>query len=473
MSQQIAEKYRFENGKPYPSRAATSADDYLRSVLRAERFIAQHQRHSSVGEGIYWLSQVSDESLADPSFYGGTAGIAYFYLKLYETTGEERFKNIAQQALDYLVVHWKDLLNQPNPSLSFPIFSQGLYAGIAGIGLTFIEAYELFHDEQTKSALRDIVSYYQITARSTVLGAQWTGSVAVLLDGGILLFLLSVDESLPELNAKPLIAQAGKAYLAKGKAAENGGLQFDGFDGLADYSAPNFEFGTAGAGYVLLKLYQFTRDQQYLQGAYAAAEYLKQLRYPQKKGYLIPYHLNHDGTPITDNQGKPIFYLSLCHGPSATAKFYYELYKTDGDAANLEVISQLFDGLESLGAPEQESAGLWNCVTVCCGNAGLLHAFIGLYQATAEQRWLDLAKRTAATLLGWEETLDNGASDWPIAWERVHPDDFSRRIGYFDGAAGIALSLLELYLTEKNTYQWKRLVVDPFPERPVARPVAR
>lgn len=460
MTVNIEERYRAGVGKAYPVRQPSSSDDYLQSVLRAERFIAQHAHHTA--EGIYWDSyHTTDPNNVDSSFYGGGAGIAYFYLKLYQVTHEQQYADIVHQATRYVVAHWRETLAYANPIL--PQFAQGLYAGVGGIGLTLADIYEYFHDETAEQGIREIVDYYRDTAKETSSGLEWTGSVALILDGGIILFLQRVQELFPEWPLQSLIVQAGAAYLDKGKPTANGGLIFDGFDGLTDYSAPNFEFGTAGAGYVLLKLYEFTQDDKYLQGAYAAAEYLKQLRYPQKKGYLIPYHLNDDGTPVTDGNGNPIFYLSLCHGPSATAKFYFEFYKVTSETDNLEIIDNLFDGLESLGAPEYQSAGLWNCVTLCCGNAGLLHAFIGLYHATGNIRWKNLAQRTAATLLGWEEQLEGDASDWPIAWERIKPDDFSRRLGYFDGAAGIALSLLEIYLTEQGNYQWDRLIVDPFP----------
>lgn len=459
MVQDIEDRYRAGIGKPYPLKPAASPDDYLQSVLRAERFIARYAHH--LDEGTYWAETTTSSDKVNSTFYGGGAGIAYFYLKLYEATQEQRYADIIGEAARYLSTHWRQTLNQPNPLL--PQFAEGLYAGVGGIGLALAEIHGVLQHAASERGVRDIAAYYKDSAKQAADGVEWTGSVALILDGGIILFLIQAQEMFPDLQLTELIEQAGTRYLAKGKPVPNDGLEFDGFDGLTDYSAPNFEFGTAGAGYVLLKLYEFTQDQRYLQGAHAAAEYLKQLRYPQEKGYLIPYHLHHDGSPVTDDNGNPIFYLSLCHGPAATAKFYYELYKATGDDANLEVIGQLFDGLESLGAPERQSAGLWNCVTLCCGNAGLLHAFIGLYQATGAERWQNLARRTAATLLGWEELLDGGASDWPVAWERIRPEIFSRRLGYFDGAAGIALSLLEIYLTEQGRYHWNRLIVDPFP----------
>lgn len=460
MTEEIEERYRAGIGKLYPTQSAATTNDYLQSVLRAERFIARHAHVTD--EGIYWDSESSGApSSVDSSFYGGAAGIAYFYLKLYQTTKEERYADIVREATRYIASHWRDTLTHQAPLL--PQFVQGLYAGVGGIGLALAEVYEQLHDDVSAQGVAEIVDYYKSSAERTPSGIKWTGSVALILDGGIILFLLRANELFPELELQEFIEQAGSEYLSKGKPTATDGLEFDGFDGLTDYSAPNYEFGTAGAGYVLLKLYEFTQDKEYLKGAQKASEYLRTLRYPQDRGYLIPYHLHRDGTPVTDDNGEPIFYLSLCHGPAATAKFYYEFYRVTGDKKHLEVIRQLFDGLESLGAPERQSAGLWNCVTLCCGNAGLLHAFIGLYHATGAERWKNLAERTAATLLGWEERLEGDASDWPIAWERIKPNDFSRRLGYFDGAAGIALSLLQLYLTEIDNYQWNRLIVDPFP----------
>lgn len=49
--------------------------------------------------------------------------------------------------------------------------------------------------------------------------------------------------------------------------------------------------------------------------------------------------------------------------------------------------------------------------------------------------------------------------------ERIKPDQYTRLNGYYVGVAGIAASLLELYVFETGQQGWRRLADDPFPER--------
>ncbi|MFR3284793.1 MAG: hypothetical protein ACLTR6_11020 [Clostridium fessum] len=44
-------------------------------------------------------------------------------------------------------------------------------------------------------------------------------------------------------------------------------------------------------------------------------------------------------------------------------------------------IEELVKGLEATGAPEKRSAGYWNTENICCGTAGLLNMYLGLWAA--------------------------------------------------------------------------------------------
>jgi hypothetical protein len=88
---------------------------------------------------------------------------------------------------------------------------------------------------------------------------------------------------------------------------------------------------------------------------------------------------------------------------------------------------------------------------------------VGLYQSDGNPRWRDLAVRTASVLLGEKEDLGDGAANWPLAWERIKPDNITTPLGYYDGAAGIGGALLQIYLSENGQFQWNRLIDDPFP----------
>jgi lantibiotic modifying enzyme len=58
-------------------------------------------RSVSVPQGRYWLHQINAQKQY-PNFSHGTAGIAFFLLKLYEQTGETRFRDAAVDGAKYL-----------------------------------------------------------------------------------------------------------------------------------------------------------------------------------------------------------------------------------------------------------------------------------------------------------------------------------------------------------------------------------
>jgi hypothetical protein len=77
---------------------------------------------------------------------------------------------------------------------------------------------------------------------------------------------------------------------------------------------------------------------------------------------------------------------------------------------------------------------------------------------------LELAEQSAGVLLGEMKTSEDGENYWRVALDRIAPSVYTVPVGYYDGIAGIASALLQLYLLEANKFHWKRLVDDPFCE---------
>jgi hypothetical protein len=279
------------------------------------------------------------------------------------------------------------------------------------------------------------------------------------------LLLIELYARFREPEVAKLFPEIGRWYLSQGVKQPDGSVSYNGGVGLGFHAAdtpgnnwsPNFELGTAGAAYVLARLYEVTGDASYLEAAKGSAAYLEHIAIPQKKGSLIPYWVS------TDQE--PIFYLGNCHGPAGSARLFYKLYDLTGDRHYFDRIVSLVDGLESLGAPERQSAGFWNNYSICCGNAALVQFFLGLYQADGDARWHDLAIRAGNVLFGEREDHPDQSSSWTIAFERIHPDVFSDDYTYNNGAAGIGCVLLQLYLNESNQFDWRRLPDDPFPTK--------
>ena len=468
----------FKPGHPFRSRPAKDAQDWLDTALRGERYVARHQRED--GEGIHWISDGNDEH--NVNLYNGDAGIAYLYLELARITGDGRFDDIARKASHRLALHWHDAVDH----IAYPFIDNleyGIHLGAAGVGGVLVIAYQRYHDPVVLDALKEILDFYDRNKRSDGNGIYWGDSSTLIVDGGATLFLLRLAQVLgddPRLDE--LIRGSGRKILSTGERTDKGGLILNGTKKFRDYSTPNFELGTSGAAYALTQLYRYTGDEDYLQAAQDAVRYLDEVSIPQQRGFLIPVRIGPDGTPFKGNGDlladagdddpekgelagdytEPIYYLGACHGPAGTGRLWYELYQLTGRQEYLDRIKGNIDGFESLGAPELQSAGLWS-VYYCCGHASLAQFFVGLYQRLGDERWHDLAIRTGNVLLGSAEKVDDDTVDWPVAFLRLWPSREARGLGYYDGAAGIIVALLQLYASETGGFQADRLVDDPLP----------
>ncbi len=72
---------------------------------------------------------------------------------------------------------------------------------------------------------------------------------------------------------------------------------------------------------------------------------------------------------------------------------------------------------------------------------------------------------TAGNILLGEHEKKNKGISFPVAFERVHPENISESIAYVVGSAGVAGSLAQTYLFLEGKYEWDRLYDDPYPER--------
>lgn len=446
------DEWGYEEGKPYRTRQARTPDDWLDAALHAERYVARFRHEDE--NGVWWDNP--DGGAPTPGYPDAVSGIMYFYIQLARVTGDPRFHREAEQSARWVLAHW----NNSRPEQGTPL--EGFDSCL---GNMLLEAYRTFGDKTYADAARAFANQWVESSTPGAHGPKWTGNTAWAKDGGIILFLLNLGRTLDDRTILDFTARAGEQYLSEGETGADGRIVFDGklggtaeWEGVVfhmDYNMPNWEFGAAGSGYILLALHELTGDPRYVKAAEDQLAYLRSVAVPQTKGVLIPRTLAPDESDV--------FYIGHCHGIAGTGKFLHLLDKTTGTPDAKQLIIDLADGAESVGAPERMSKGLWNIDTLCCGHAGLAHYFTGLYLAYGEERWHDLAIRCGNVLLGMREEQDDGSWAWPIAFWRVKPQDITRPHTLFRGAAGIATALLELYMLETGSYTWDRLIDDPFP----------
>ena len=198
---------------------------------------------------------------------------------------------------------------------------------------------------------------------------------------------------------------------------------------------PGFEYGAAGCGYILASVYEYTKDEEFLDAAVKASEYILNVAdYSQdKKAALVRYN----DTYLTD-----LYYLGVCQGPVGTSRLFYKLYELTKEEKYKEFIVQLTEGLLATGAPAKHSEGYWRTNCYCCGAAGMLEHFINIHKLTANEKYLDAAYEAAETIIGESTYKGNKLRNWYTAWNRHEPDKSEAYTGLYHGSGGCAAALL-------------------------------
>jgi lantibiotic modifying enzyme len=237
-----------------------------------------------------------------------------------------------------------------------------------------------------------------------------------------------------------------------------GGSSWRGFPPLRglpqDAYFPNFEGGTAGVAFILARVYDATRQEKYLAAAKQGALHLTRIATVRGDAALIPYRF----PDLPD-----LYYLGFCHGPAGTARTFYELHRITREREYQQWTERLARGVIESGVPENLTPGFWNVACQCCGSAGEVDFFLGLWAASGRQEYLDFAQRVARHLVSHASNIDGKGARWYQAWTRVKPWDVNAETGYSVGASGIGSALLHAHVAAKGRYRAILLPDNPFP----------
>lgn len=452
--------YSFKVGKEFEQKKAANAKEYLESALGIHEYLEKFKIETE--DGIVWQDVTNvfsaDKKVTDLSQYGGTSGPLYFYLGLYEVTKDEKYKELIFKAADYLSKNWNNQKAVIKENISLEGLEYSVYSGTSSIGEVLSKVYELLGREKDLETVKAITYDIIKNAKETEEGLAWSYDKSPLLGGGVVLYLYKIYELLKDETILEAANKGADAIVAEAIKDERGGYAWRSYAHPNQTRVPNFECGTAGVGYILAVAYEISKNEKYLEAAKEAAKHILAIAVKQGDGFLVPWHDN----PNED----VIFYLSTCHGPAGTSRLFYQLYKVTNDEGYLAHIDSLYKGQRHVNAPEKQSVGYWNNVGICCGAAGITQFAINYNILTNSEDSKDLAELTGSILLGQQEKQEDGKSiAWPIAYERVKPQNISRAISYAAGVAGIGVALIQLYLFFEDKYQWIRLFDDPYPAK--------
>ncbi|RBQ19308.1 lantibiotic modifying-like protein [Spongiactinospora rosea] len=439
-----------------PLEAAVLAGRWIRSAA-----VEEPSRHAAEQRVLSWRANPDPggrSAAAGPShsLYAGAAGIVLFLLELAAATGDESYLDDARAGARGLAALATERAAASGHDLT-------LYHGLAGIAFALAEAGWVTGDESFEDAARAAADRIVAGARSFRGGLGWTGDPAQSGDGGIVLALLHASgiHGVPRYEEVAVEAAARIADLVVP------GHRFgeEGCAGLpADAVTPGFLSGTAGTAFLMARMYGVTGQAKFLQAARRGAEFVRAVSTVSGRFALVPHHVPH---------GRTLHYLGFCSGSAGVARMFYELYRVTGDQGDLDWVERLAGGIVQSGAPYRQSPGYWNVTCQCCGAAGLLELFAGLWTATGREPYLAFARDVAEHLIDAATGHDGVGYRWYQAYRRLRPWEVTADTGYMVGAAGIGSALLHLHAAG-STGETPRLVLlpdNPFPA--IALPATR
>jgi lantibiotic modifying enzyme len=447
---------------------APTSEAFLAAAREAARWIRSTARPAE--HGLVWLPEPDRPEkratiTAPQTIYSGNAGIVLFFLELSAVTGDTTYLEEAKQGADQIAATWREVLDFPflikldNVNLDFN-------HGLSGTAFALARIWQQTGSPSYRDAAKAITQFIVEAAKPAGGGVEWVGAPSAALgDGAIILYLLWAARAFDDPTLRDLAHRAGERILEVAEPEPRGGLKWTGFPmetlgmGAGAYM-PNFEFGTAGVAYVLARLFEETGDDRFLAAAREGAKHVQAITTVRGDAALL--HLQEPN--LTD-----LFYLGYCGGPVGTARLFHQFFRVTNEPEYADWTAMFARGISHSGIPERQTPGLWNVVCQCCGTAGIIDFFLGLWAATSEQHYLTFGRRVAEQTLSRATDLDGTGYRWYQAWTRTQPGVVTAETGYMIGAAGVGSAFLHLYLAEQDRYEAILFPDNPFPERKTPR----
>jgi lantibiotic modifying enzyme len=394
-----------------------------------------------VGDGYKWPDLVGGSNYYTDLYYG-SPGIITLFSELYDITAKEEYYQYAVGGADWLIEEaipegggykWPERED-------LALYYTGLYVGATGTGNVFLDLYEILSDstylDYATGAADWLISIAVFEGQSK---CKWPSSQyatdyctdIIYGASGIGLFLLRLYDITGNQEYLNYAEYTGNWLVGEAIAAGSGYKWA--VSNQCPYIYTGFSHGTAGIGYYLSELYEHTNDMEYLEYAEGAGQYLIDNAVEEN-----------DGCKWWAKEGDtPSYSTGWCHGPAGTCLLFINLYKITNDDIYLTYAEMGSTWLISLASPSgggykwPHSQG--NPVfdtTICHGAAGIGDLFVEMFELTEDNIYYDYAEGAAEWLKSVADTTGSG-----YRWATFG----SYYTGFSVGSSGIGLFLLNMH----------------------------
>ncbi len=431
----------------------TANESYLQYAVGAGQWLMS-QAISSSG-GYCWGHQ--QNSLFHYTGTGlGAAGIGQFFNELFQTTGNITYLNYSESAARWLdgqkietggKFSWHD----HDSSLDYYL---GRKTGMAGIAEFFLDLFERTGNASYRALANGTLKWLMAEATSGMGGYAWyisssqpatyatghdTGAAGI---GQTFLHAFQTSGNQTFMN----YAKGAAEWLDGMKIAANGGYKWIFQTGTSTYYL-DYEIGAAGIGEFFLDLFHATGNQTLLSLAKGAAQWIVSQTNMTGPGYKWPRY-----------PGVNAFYTGLRTGTAGVARFLLDLYTATGNSSLLEYIQGGAKWLVS-NATASGLGFCWNYYLgntiipngLYVGAAGIGQCFVELAHASWTNGSLNIVTGAADWLISYAyKNPVFGGYQW---WEYGLPVAGMNYTGKYTGAAGIGEFFLDAFeRTGNSTY---------------------
>lgn len=383
------------------------------------------------GDGLAWANE-EGSSQPTPGL-PGTSGVGLFYLRLFQVTREPRYLASAQAAATYAFAQ-------------HAVMQAEWQGGMTGVGELLVALYRVKKDESQLVRIRTVADAIIRKATTDGDAIYWpTPNNAIGIahgNGGPALFLTHAYETTGDgryLDA----AEAAVRWMSRHTVPAGGGILFKQYTTDA-HGALAWCGGSTGAIEVLRILERATGNVLYRQQIDATARGIAhEVRRDAQNGVIWRYFsANGPGT------GEPYVY---CHGSSSNMVAMEHAGRLTGNGEYRDIANAAAQHLIDAHATEP----LWPHIRhtnirqpgFMVGVASIGHGMLELWRSRREPRHLQAAVAAGDDLLRIANRPTPGQLrfinivDGPADWLA----DAGYGIGWWDGASGIGIYLLELH----------------------------